>query len=141
MDISGICTSRESVWKLTWRLRSLATCTYVADLSRGGTGMGITSEQSMRLLLSCPVIAILAMADAKFDIISAWLSVGLYNVTAPLVRAHKIIHTNHGLPFASSPIVSCKCKVGLETHFSRLRDRRGNFAGIVICSWKAYTQE
>lgn len=85
--------------------------THVAGLATGGRGSGITSEQSMRFLALWPVMASLAIAFRKLVIMSCWLSSESGKSEYISTAFYGIVLTNHGLPFASSPLVAGQGKV------------------------------
>lgn len=87
--VRSVARTGNGAGQACWRSRRLVPAGKVAGFFTGGSGLGMTSEQSIRLLGLWPTTASFAIADLKLDIISCWLSTMLCHSQA--VRCRGII--------------------------------------------------
>lgn len=70
--------------------------TYVAGLERAGTGIGTTSEQSMKPAVSCAITASLAMTALKADDIFSCSLTNPCHVHALQIKMNQMLCRRYG---------------------------------------------
>jgi len=87
-------------------------------------GTGITSEQSMRSLGLCPVVARRFMTFSNLVTIDVWSAVQVLDNQAAVMWYVKKARTNEGLPLASRAVrITRACQCTVKTGMQRLSYR------------------